>query len=66
MTSTALREELKNRASKVEHRIYISFPRPEDHTTHIIGQVKAMFYDSVINIIMLGTIHKIQNGKGNT
>jgi hypothetical protein len=38
--SIALREEMKNGSPKVEHRIYLSFPQPEDHTTHKIGLVK--------------------------
>lgn len=53
-TSFALREEVRNGTPKMEHRIYIYFPRPEHHMTHKIGQVEAMHvsYYSVFIIII--------------
>jgi hypothetical protein len=38
-TSADLRTDLKTGAVNTERRIYISFPRPNEHTTHRLGVV---------------------------
>ena len=45
VTSSDLRAQLKNGPVKMERRIYISFPRPEEHNTHRLGVVWSIIFN---------------------